>query len=193
MTLDEWKKLAYLLDCWWGQPAMDDDRIAAYYSILRDQDAATVEAAARMLLEKGGDFTPSAAKMLQACRMVGGTAEPTPTEALDYVLQAIRRWPQKVHRTVALHWLLTKGEAVAGWAEISWNDIAMAPLEDPERGGQVRARLEKSYQAFLERMQADGASMRALGEATDRPLLGPRKLDPVRHIEGPDRRLEEGA
>lgn len=192
MTAEQWSLLAASIEALWPSTPFSEASEQAYFHVLKDFEYETVDAAIRRHLEEGGAFPPSAAQILAACRDVGSAGEASPTEALNLVLKAMRRWPSKVYRRTALHWLMTKSEVVAAWAVEVWDQLAREPIDDPDRGGMIRVRYEKSYAAFAERVREEERNTAAVIEATERPLLGPRKMDAARQIEGAGLTLPRG-
>lgn len=153
MTDGDWQRLVSLLANWWpGEWTPERDR--AYRIALDAFAPADVLRALEARLRSGDTFRPSAAELVAA--IVGTTGEPAGA-ALALVEEASRRVNRSYvdadfheRHQAAIEWLAERDPAIAWWAARRGicqmpGAICQEPMNDPERGGIVRASLAKEY------------------------------------------------
>lgn len=150
----DWERLASLIGNWWpGEWTRERDE--AYRMALDGFAPADVLRAFEVHLRAGERFRPSAAEVVAT--ILGSTGTASPGHALELVEQACRRVNRSVYAAdfhdrhqAALDWLAEQDPAVAWWAATRGicqvpGAICQEPINDPERGGIVRASLGKEF------------------------------------------------
>lgn len=175
MTSREWQLIAVVLEnCWKGE--WDEARAAAYFVLLEPFDVADVERALHVLVRTGSPFLPTVAEIVTAVEAREGSAEPTFAEAFRHLRRLLPRHARDheagLRACAEVHPLLASFVAAYGWRRLS-----LEPVEDPDRGGAVLRRIERSWEEHVERQH----ERRRQGIATEavlrRRLAGPRRLD----------------
>lgn len=174
MTKDEWAVHTALIDGLWSQPGMTVERENAYYVVLQGFSSDTIGAAVQAVIREGGAFTPSAAQLLVAAEAIekGSSGATDFTTAWDLTLRAIRKFGRDNAKD-GLVWLRKQDELTAAFVEVcGWRTLALAPVEDPVRGGMERAQWERRFREFAERVETSGrlAAGSAHGELRRLPL-----------------------
>lgn len=166
MTEGEWSVIAALIENWWPATEFDEGNEAAYFDVLRGFESADVEAAVREQLEQNNAFAPSAAQLLGSVRAIQGEVAPQWGDVWAWVVQAMERWPS--NERTALHWLMTKHEWAAQWAEVyGWRRLVHEPIHG-ENGGAILARLEKDWTSWCKLHREHTRSERAIAAVGSR-------------------------
>lgn len=179
MTIDEWRRLAALIDNWWGFPPMDEAREASWAPVLVEHPAEAVEAALRRLLLAGGERTPSLAQVLAAVIEI----ETMPfAEAWELIRGAARR--HRGDAEAAGRALAEQSPAVARFARaVGWQTIVSSPVD-----GEQAARVLRDWEWRWRDFAASDAERERRGLAIEqterRPLSAPARLTATELLEG---------
>ncbi|MDO8187232.1 hypothetical protein Q5424_09280 [Conexibacter sp. JD483] len=187
MTSREWQLIAVVLEnCWKGE--WDEARAAAYFVLLKPFAAADVERALHVLVRNGSPFIPAVAEIVTTIEEAERVGVPTWPEAFRQLRRLLPRHSRD-HEAgfaalAAVHPLLASFVAAYGWRR-----LAHEPVEDPDYGGAVLRRLERSWQEHVERQQTRASHELAFATVERRRLAGPRKLDAASLLPAPPERL----
>lgn len=145
MTREEWVKVEALIASEWPHArVMSRDQVVLRHKVVEDLDADVVVEEVVRFAREGREFPPTPGQLYAAITAAERPAVPSPGQ----VLQLIRRAAGKFGRSgeaAALRWLSFHSPYAARFAvEHGWRELCMEQLDDPEHGGAVRARIERS-------------------------------------------------
>lgn len=169
MTFPEWVEVNALIVALWPHARdLEPELIRLQHRIVVDVDQADAIAAVERASTSGADFPPTVGQIAKAARQEasGGAAAPW-TAALALLRQAAGQFGAR-READAIRWLAERSPHAARFAvEHGWAIWCREQLDDPDHGGAVAARLERSYgsvAAALDREVADGRILPRVAE-----------------------------
>lgn len=164
MTREEWVECVATMRALWPSYKPDTDAIKLTYAVIGETAQQDVLDALRAIALDGGEFAPPVGQILQRIQAKNDRANILPfASAWRLVERIIGRY--HTDERGALERLEGTAPAVARWvAAFGYDQLRMEPVNDPDKGSMIRAKLERSYvQSCAEYRdeRADGFSLTA--------------------------------
>lgn len=167
MTVDEWLECeAFILANWQNAKPQTPKNVKLRQMAVDDVPYELGLAVLVQMLRAGRQFPPTSGDVYRAA--AEATREPAPAagEVILLLRQAAGRFGRD-NEAGALRWLAERSKHAARFAvEHGWRQWCMEGMDDPEHGGAVRHRIEKSVVgsvAGLEREYREGNVLQLVG------------------------------
>ena len=190
MTDDEWNAICLHIEMCWksrGDDEFDDVRRAAYHTFLCQLDAVVIMAALHRLVQNGTVFRPTPGEIMAVIN--ADPSVPSFSEALVRVKKALRSGGSDEEINARLS---DEHRYVRIWVErYGPRRLALEPIDDPEYGGAIVARLQKDYERFCETAvdrERQGRSLLSTGEKRS----GLNRFDPLAALGNKPKEIEAG-
>lgn len=188
MKRSEWVGLEAVMAALWPHaPQLTPGQIEARYDVAGGLDAEAAHDAIKRHSRRGERFAPTPGEVCAAVADATGARPVTPGEALDLMRAAAGRFGGS-REAEALRWLAERSPHAARAAiELGWRSFCRERLDDPEVGGAVRARLERSVAgstAGYDREVREGRVLPLVGDRI-RTLGAGEDRSGLRQIGGP--------
>lgn len=177
MTLEEWAQVEALVAATWPHAKrMDRDQVRLRHQIVSDLTREQAVDAVTRMAREGREFPPQppqiAAHVVERARQ----AAPAVGTVMATLLQAASQFgagtyvaDRRQHEAQVLRWLAERSPHAARFAaEFGWAQFCREGLSDPEYGGAVRQRLERSIQGTISGLEREIREDRLLPLVSDR-------------------------
>lgn len=160
MTIEEWAELeAFVASNWQNARLMDREAVELRHAVVKDLDRDIVLAELVRAVQSGREWPPTPGQLYAAVAAASRPPVPAPGTIIGLLCTAASTFGAE-RELDALRWLATESEHAARFAiEHGWRQFCREGLHDPEFGGAVRQRLERSIgscTAGLEREHREG-------------------------------------
>lgn len=191
MTLGEWSGVHTAMTALWKQhKAPEEEQMAAEHAALPpDLPVEAAMAAAREIWLSGEKWPPSGGEI--AARAMKALRPPAPAPGTVIALLKVAAGTYGREREAeAIRWLASESPHAARFAvEHGWRQFCMEGIDDPEFGGAVRQRLERSASgcvAGLEREFREGRVLPLVSDHLRRLDRGLEARSGLRHLKAGD-------
>jgi hypothetical protein len=167
VTLSEWNRLqALIVTLWPRTESPSHDALKLSLPVVTDVPFEAAQQAVWAWSRQGKEWPPRPGQIVDACRQQSADVLSS-GEALDLLRRAAGLFGRE-RESDALRWLADRSPHLARFVvEHGWRVLCLERIDDPEHGGAVRARLERSYVAVagdLERERASGHVRELVGQ-----------------------------
>lgn len=151
MTVQEWKRIAYLLvNGWPGE--FSKDSIVVYGDMLQEYEVEEVRGALQRCVKRGSRYRPTIGELVKEVESIAVSSQPSFDEAWELVQSAMRRPdPMGYLEGVGAHRYVVAWLATYGIERMRREPVR---AEGNVHAGAVINRLRLSYEEYVERARA---------------------------------------
>jgi hypothetical protein len=186
MTFNDWLQLEAFIAANWQNAKLQTKRDAELrHQVVADLDHAPALAALTAMVRSGREFPPNPGQLYATVAEASRPPAPAPGTILALLTQAAGTYGAQ-RELEAVRWLAAQSPHAARFAvEHGWTQFCREGLFDPEFGGAVRQRLERSAQscaAGLEREHREGRVLPLVADHVARLESGLQHRTGLRHL-----------
>ncbi|MCK9250671.1 MAG: hypothetical protein M0P31_17040 [Solirubrobacteraceae bacterium] len=169
MTLDEWIEIEGLIAAAWPHARpMSRGQVEARHRIVEGHDQAVIAEAVEWFAKQGERFPPGPGELHHHIASKARTSVPGAAETLRLIGQAIGAFGDD-READGLRWLAERSShAARAVVDYGWRELGRERTADPDHGGAVRARVERTIAGSIGAMEDERREQRALPRVRDR-------------------------
>lgn len=190
MTLDDWLKLeAFIAANWQNAKLADRNAAELRHRVVMDLDYEAAINALVSMVRAGREFPPNPGQLYAEVTAKARPMAPAPGTVISLLKVAAGTYGRD-READAVRWLAGQSPHAARFAvEHGWRQFCMEGIDDPEFGGAVRQRLERSVTgcvAGLEREYREGRVLPLVSDHLARLERGVEARSGLRHLTAGD-------
>lgn len=164
MTRDEWIECIAVMRGLWPSYRPTENDVRVTYAFVESMGRAEVLTAINSIALEGGEFAPPVGRIVQRIAEKQDRVNILPFgQAWRLVEKAVNHAHADERR--GLEWLESRAPAVARWASVyGWDALRLEPVNDPERGPMIRARMQRDYERSCDEYRAERADGLSLAQ-----------------------------